>query len=122
MLMVLDDADTLEKLRFFARNQYGFGGGSRIIIITRDHNILKRLEEVDEIHKVELLNIEEALKLFYEIAFRCDYPIKRYEEVTFEALEYAGGLPLAIISLGTLLRGQSIVSEWHSALNDLIRS
>ncbi|XP_028803528.1 TMV resistance protein N-like [Neltuma alba] len=57
MLIVLDDVDTIEKSKSFPRSKDGFGRGSRIIIISRDQNILKMIE-VDEIHKVELLNTE----------------------------------------------------------------
>ncbi|XP_054825664.1 TMV resistance protein N-like isoform X2 [Prosopis cineraria] len=66
MLIVFDDVEDVDKLvhlRHLTRIRTWLGGGSRIIIISRDQHVLKMLG-VDEIHKVELLNKNEALRLF----------------------------------------------------------
>ncbi|XP_054825657.1 TMV resistance protein N-like [Prosopis cineraria] len=94
-----------------------FGGGSRIIITSRDEGLLRHLG-VDEIHKVELLNQNEALRLFCKIVFKSDKPMTGYEELTLEALKYADGLPLAVKSVGSSLVDLS-VSEWKSVLTKL---
>ncbi|XP_054822868.1 TMV resistance protein N-like [Prosopis cineraria] len=96
-----------------------FGGGSRIIITGRDEGLLRELG-VDEIHKVELLNQNEALRLFCKIVFRSDEPMRGYEELTVDALRYVDGLPLAIKSVGSSLVGLS-VSKWKSVLTKLQR-
>ncbi|XP_054822866.1 disease resistance protein RUN1-like isoform X2 [Prosopis cineraria] len=94
-----------------------FGGGSRIIITSRDEGLLRHLG-VDEIHKVELVNQNEALRLLCKIVFRSDKPMTGYEELTLEALKYADGLPLAIKSVGLSLVDQS-VSKWKRVLTKL---
>ncbi|KAF7831071.1 TMV resistance protein N [Senna tora] len=77
--------------------------------------------------KQKYLDIQtnEALTLFCRIAFRCDYPARDFEEVTYSVLEYAKGLPLAIQSLASFLLERSVskcghktesVSKWKSAL------
>ncbi|XP_054823851.1 disease resistance protein Roq1-like [Prosopis cineraria] len=95
-----------------------FGGGSRIIITSRDEGLLLRHLGVDEIHKVELLNQNEARRLFSKIVFKSDKPMIVYEELTLKALKYADGLPLAIQSVGSSLVDLS-VSEWKSVLTKL---
>ncbi|XP_054824831.1 disease resistance protein Roq1-like [Prosopis cineraria] len=69
MLVVFDDVDHQGLLdEGWIRGL--FGGGSRIIITSRDEGLLRYLG-ADEIHKVELLNQNEALRLFSKIVFKC---------------------------------------------------
>ncbi|XP_054775860.1 disease resistance protein Roq1-like [Prosopis cineraria] len=116
MLVVFDDVEHWKPLDEGWTRRL-FGGGSRIIITCRDERILRKLG-VDEIHKVELSNQNEALQLFSKIVFQTDKPMRSYEELTLEALKYADGLPLAIKSVGSSLVGLS-VSEWKSMLTKL---
>ncbi|XP_054814320.1 disease resistance protein RUN1-like [Prosopis cineraria] len=76
--------------------------------------------KVEEVYRPKLLNMEEALQLFCIKAFGRDHPESGYEELTNNILEYANGLPLAIIKLGLLLSRKS-VKEWKSALVQLQR-
>lgn len=113
-LIVLDDVDQLETLEVLVGKSIWFGTGSRIVITTRDENIL-RLHDVNHVYKVELLNKDEALQLFCRKAFNSDYPMRDYEELTYRVLEYTQGLPLAIESFGSFLCNRS-PSEWESTL------
>lgn len=112
-LLVLDDVDHFTKIQMLARSPDWFGAGSRIIITTRDEHVLRSCG-VNEIHKVGQLKEDEALQLFCRNAFKCDHPLRGYEEFTSGALEYAKGHPLAIKSLGSFLLNRS-VCEWKSA-------
>ncbi|KAG7944458.1 hypothetical protein I3843_15G103500 [Carya illinoinensis] len=114
VLLILDDVDDWEQLKALAGNCDWFGSGSRIIITTRDQNLLRNYE-VDATYKVEELNHYEALELFSLCAFKSKKPLDNYVELTQRIIRYAEGLPLALEVLGLDLRGRSI-HEWESAL------
>ena len=117
ILLVLDDVDKLEQLKFLVGERGWFGPGSRIIITTRDEHVLKA-HKVNEIYEVDGLNGEHALQLFSSKAFECKHVLDDYLELSDHFLKYAGGLPLALEVLGSFLFGKSIV-EWKSALERL---
>ncbi|KAI9115232.1 hypothetical protein K1719_013551 [Acacia pycnantha] len=90
-----------------------FGAGSRIIITTRDEGGLKMFEK-HHIYRVKLLNKDEALQLLCRRAFKSDFPMRGYEEQIDRVLQYASGLPLAIVVLSQFLYNRR-ASEWSSA-------
>ncbi|XP_042960741.1 disease resistance protein RPV1-like isoform X3 [Carya illinoinensis] len=114
VLLILDDVDDWKQLKALAGNRDWFGKGSRIIITTRDQNLLSN-HEVDATYEVEELNHHEALELFSLCAFKRKKPLDNYMELTKRIIRYARGLPLALEVLGLDLRGRSI-REWESAL------
>nr|XP_025648216.1 TMV resistance protein N-like [Arachis hypogaea] len=75
VLLVLDDVDNEGQLENLAGEQDWFGPGSRIIITTRDTHVLEVHGAVNRICKVEGLEQNEALELFYLNAFRRPKPI-----------------------------------------------
>ncbi|XP_059429149.1 disease resistance protein RPV1-like [Corylus avellana] len=109
VLVILDDVDDFENLQVLCEKQW-FGPGSRIIVTTRDEHLLSQLE-VDEKYKVEVLNYWESLRLFSWHAFKMANPSGDYLGLSSEAVHYAGGLPLALITLGSFLKGRSI-ADW----------
>ncbi|XP_028753474.1 TMV resistance protein N-like [Neltuma alba] len=120
-LLVLDGAgfeQNLEAVNLIVKSNW-LRGGSRIIITTRDERVLQ-LCEVDAIYRPKLLSEDEALQLFCVKAFSHNCPVRGYEEMTHSVLEYANGLPLAIVTLGSSLCQKS-VQEWRSALAQLKR-
>nr|XP_023923648.1 TMV resistance protein N-like [Quercus suber] len=117
ILLVIDDVDKLEQLKFLVGKHDWFGLGSRIIITTRDEHVLKA-HEVNEIYEVDGLNGEHALQLFSSKAFKGKHVLDDYLELSNHFLQYAGGLPLALEVLGSFLIGKSI-AEWKSALERL---
>ena len=114
ILLVLDDIHELDQLNNLARKNNWFGPGSRIIITTRDEHVLKK-HEVDQIYEVKGLNGQHALHLFCLNAFKREYVPADYFKLSKDFLNYAGGLPLALRVLGSVLFGKSIVA-WKSAV------
>ncbi|RDY06491.1 TMV resistance protein N, partial [Mucuna pruriens] len=118
-LIVLDNVDQIGQLKMFSGSRETLlreclGGGSRIIITSRDQHIL-RTHGVDEVYQVQPLNKEDAVELFCRNAFKNNYIISGYEDLTYDVLSHAQGHPLAIQVLGSSLLGQN-VSQWRSAL------
>ncbi|KAF3457255.1 hypothetical protein FNV43_RR01912 [Rhamnella rubrinervis] len=120
ILVVLDDVDQLNQLEGLAEKKIWFGDGSQIIVTTRDESLLPRQYEEEEyiIHKVDELEDSEALQLFSSKAFKRDCPPEDYIELSAKVINYASGLPLALVVLGSFLRKKTI-DEWNSALNRL---
>ncbi|XP_061368862.1 disease resistance protein RUN1-like isoform X2 [Gastrolobium bilobum] len=112
--IVLDNVGEVEQLEKLAVNRDWLGAGSRVIIISRDKHILQEYG-VDVIYNVQLLNYGNALKLFCAKAFKSDDIMRDYEWMTYDAVRYANGLPLAIKVFGSFLFGRDI-SEWRSSL------
>jgi energy-coupling factor transporter ATP-binding protein EcfA2 len=116
VLVILDDADDFENLHMLFEKKW-FGLGSRIIVTTRNEHLLRQLG-VDEKYKLEKLNPWESLRLFSWHAFNMAKPKEDYSKLSIEAVDYAGGLPLALVVLGSFLKKRSIV-EWKSELEKL---
>ena len=115
VLLILDDVDHLSQLEALAGKCAWFGLGSRIIITTRDRSLLTN-HEVNFTYQVKEMDHNEALQLFSWNAFKRDKPTEEYVEITECAIHYAGGLPLALMVLGSDLYGKSII-QWKSALD-----
>ncbi|KAJ9554661.1 hypothetical protein OSB04_018706 [Centaurea solstitialis] len=114
VLMVLDDVDHLDQLKELAGSNAWFGKGSRILITTRD-NFLLTAHKVNAVYNISLLNDEEAIKLFNKHAFLEHGTVEDYKMLSKKVVSYVGGHPLALIVLGSFLRGRNM-SEWKSAL------
>ncbi|KAI3733692.1 hypothetical protein L6452_13142 [Arctium lappa] len=112
VLIILDDVDHLDHLKMLAGSQDWFGNGSRIIITTRNKNLLKA-HNISIIHDVRLLNEEEAIQLFSRHAFGARKPVGGYEKLSVDMVSKFGGHPSALISLGSFLHGKDM-SEWMS--------
>ncbi|CAH1435638.1 unnamed protein product [Lactuca virosa] len=116
VLLVLDDVDHVEQLEALAGGLNWFKQGSRVIITTRDEQVLEH--RMKSIHKVNLLSDVEAVCLFSRYAFGRDFPIPTYKDLTLEVVHYAAGLPLTIRVLGSFLCGKDEL-EWKDALERL---
>ncbi|XP_057972922.1 TMV resistance protein N-like isoform X2 [Malania oleifera] len=117
VLIVLDNVDNLEQLEALAGKHDWFGPGSRIIITTRDEQLLIA-HNVAKIYKAKQFDRVEAVELFCWKAFGQKYPKEEYFEVVDSLISYANGLPLALKILGSFLCGRG-VDEWKSVLNKL---
>ncbi|KAJ0954909.1 putative TIR domain, P-loop containing nucleoside triphosphate hydrolase [Helianthus annuus] len=117
VLLVLDDVDQREQLEALAGNPNWFKLGSRIIITTRDRQVLEA-HRVNLIHDVNLLSNEDAICLFSRHAFGKDIPTQEYERRSRKVVSYAVGLPLTIKVLGSDLRGKDD-SVWTYTLERL---
>ncbi|XP_076932777.1 TMV resistance protein N-like [Bidens hawaiensis] len=116
-LVVLDDVDDIEQLDALAGELTWFKPGSRIIITTRDKQVLLA-HRVNFIHDVSLLSNEEAVCLFSRHAFGREIPVHGYEELSRKVVHYAAGLPLTIKVLGSHLCGRSD-HVWKDAIERL---
>ncbi|KAL3568180.1 hypothetical protein D5086_030831, partial [Populus alba] len=115
ILLILDDVDDKEQLEFLAEEPGWFGLGSRIIITSRDTNVLTRNDDT-KIYEAKKLNDDDALMLFSQKAFKNDQPDKDFVELSNKVVGYANGLPLALEVIGSFLHGRSI-PEWRGAIN-----
>ncbi|KAK4732845.1 hypothetical protein R3W88_025833 [Solanum pinnatisectum] len=111
VLIVLDDVDHRSQLESLTRERSWFGSGSVIIITTRDEHLLYGLT-TSEIYQAKLLNINEAQQPFSCHAFNSLSPPQEYVELAQDIIKYSGGLPLALVILGSHLQGRS-VEEWR---------
>ncbi|XP_060674103.1 disease resistance protein RUN1-like isoform X2 [Ziziphus jujuba] len=116
VLIVLDDVDSSIQLEALIAGYDHFALGSRIIVTTRNVQVLKKV--ADDIYKLEGLNEIESLELFNMHAFGKSSPPKDYEMLSNNLTSYADGNPLALKVLGSFLHSKRI-DEWESALNKL---
>ena len=109
--------DCLSQLKDLVPNGDWLGGGSRIIITTRDKHLL--LEHgVDAIYEVQGLDFAESIHLFNLYAFQARFPKPAYRGFSRNIVNYSEGLPLALKVFGDFLFRKSI-DEWESALYKL---
>ncbi|KAG6675470.1 hypothetical protein I3842_15G103900 [Carya illinoinensis] len=115
ILLILDDVDELDQLKKLVGDRTWFGLGSRLLITTRNQQLLK-IFEVDSKYELMLLDDNEALRLFSLHAFKKEEPLDEYVELSKQVIKYAQGLPLALTVLGSDLKDQSI-HQWEIALD-----
>ena len=116
VLLVLDDVNDSEQIEFLVGAADIFGPGSRIVITSRDKQVLG--SEGAEIFEVKALNNHEALQLFSLHAFRQNPPTEVYMKLAKRATLYAQGIPLALKVLGSNLCNRS-AEEWEDELKKL---
>ncbi|RWR72048.1 putative disease resistance protein [Cinnamomum micranthum f. kanehirae] len=91
--------------------------GCKVLLTTRDFGVCQQMETDVEI-KMEKLSEEEARSLFNEkvgdvATSPCIEPIAR------DIIKKCGGLPLAIVVVGSSLRRKSDVAVWRNTLREL---
>ncbi|KAF2285880.1 hypothetical protein GH714_008666 [Hevea brasiliensis] len=91
------------------------GKSSGIIITTRIENVATEIGvEKARIHQPRILNEEESWALFCKIAFASDEEAQQHselEEVGKDIVKKCGGLPLAIKTIGGLLKSKTQSTE-----------
>ncbi|KAH0750923.1 hypothetical protein KY290_030155 [Solanum tuberosum] len=115
VLIVFDDVDDDHQLEYLVGKHDWFGDGSRIIITTRNADLLRCH---GELYSVPELAKREALELFSWYAFGRKTPDKEFFELSKSVVDYAKGLPLALKVLGSFLYKLGI-PDWRSALDRL---
>ncbi|CAN6468750.1 unnamed protein product [Victoria cruziana] len=118
VLVVLDDVDHGDQLKALAGERDWFGEGTRILITTRDMQILDA-HSVDEKHEIDVLDGAESLQLFSWHAFKKDEPVDEYMEMSKQVAQAAGGLPLALEVLGSSLIGKNSKRIWQEVVRKL---
>ncbi|CAN4115059.1 unnamed protein product [Withania somnifera] len=100
VLIVLDDIDHSDHLEYLAGDISWFGNGSRIIVTTRNRDLIKIND--DAIYEMKLLPDQEAMQLFNRHAFK----------KKFQVVNHAKGLPLALKVWGSSLHNKGL-SRWE---------
>ncbi|KAI8537653.1 hypothetical protein RHMOL_Rhmol09G0040700 [Rhododendron molle] len=103
--------------------------GSRIVFTTRKSDIAASIEIFSHVYRLQPLPEEEAWKLFCMKAFRRENKgvcPKELESMSRSMLKKCGGLPLAIVAIGSLLSiKDKLVLEWmrvHDSLYSEMKS
>ncbi|KAK9049874.1 hypothetical protein SSX86_031157 [Deinandra increscens subsp. villosa] len=117
VLVVLDDVDNIGQFEALAGEPTWFKPGSRIIITTRDEQVLNP-QRVSFTHDISLLSDDEAICLFSKYAFGRKVSGQGYEELSRKVVHYAAGLPITIKVLGSLLYAKS-KDEWEETIERL---
>ncbi|KAK3435809.1 hypothetical protein EUGRSUZ_C00532 [Eucalyptus grandis] len=115
VLILLDDVghqDHLNKLIGGCK----FGLGSRIIITCRDKDLLKSEYKMYELKD---LDHEESLLLFSRYAFKEEQSPTNLTTLSSDIVATTGGLPLALVVVGSLLKGEEDQMMWTEMLEKL---
>ncbi|KAA3467644.1 TMV resistance protein N-like isoform X1 [Gossypium australe] len=110
IFVVIDDVDNIQHLKCLLGKRAWFGLGSRIIITTRDEQLLQ-IYGVDDVYNPTKLNAKEALRLFSLKAFKSEIPAMEFFELSKRVVEYANGLPLALEVFGVQQRNSRQASN-----------
>ncbi|KAI9127092.1 hypothetical protein K1719_001651 [Acacia pycnantha] len=117
VLLILDDVDNSVIGEDLAKVCDWFGEGSRIIITSRNQQVLKNASAFSTYH-VSNFDFNDAFYLFSLKAFKQHEPSEGFMELSKSVVEYCQGNPLALVVLGCFLCGRGKV-EWESALEKL---
>ncbi|CAJ2640046.1 unnamed protein product [Trifolium pratense] len=117
VFIVLDNVETVEQIEDLILEIHRLGPGSRVIITTRDKQILSRFSKC-EIYEVKELSKHDSLQLFSLTVFGEKHPKIGYEDLSESVIAYCHGNPLALKVLGAnlSLRGKE---AWESELKKL---
>ncbi|XP_031475248.1 disease resistance protein RPV1-like isoform X2 [Nymphaea colorata] len=120
VLLVFDDIDDQEQLEALVGNMSWFHSGSRIIVTTRQEEILKFSGLQDEaVYILDELDEKEALQLFNYHALRGDETQEEYAKLSKEVVAISNGLPLILRVFGSVFKTAKTLEEWHKLLKDL---
>ncbi|RDX83923.1 Protein SUPPRESSOR OF npr1-1, CONSTITUTIVE 1, partial [Mucuna pruriens] len=117
VFIVLDDVNISEHFEKLLGTTDNFGSGSRIIVTTRDEQVLRAIK-ADEIYHLKEISSDEALQLFNLNAFKQSAHQLEYKVLSEKVVHYAHGIPLIVKVLGGLLCGKT-KEEWQSMLDKL---
>ncbi|KAI9215646.1 hypothetical protein POPTR_T002428v4 [Populus trichocarpa] len=117
VLVVADDVAHLDQLNALMGERSWFGPGSRVIITTRDSSLLRK---ADLTYEIEELEPDESLQLFSWHAFKDTKPAEDYIELSKKAVDFCGGLPLALQVIGALLYRENN-DKWEGEIDNLSR-
>ncbi|XP_039168187.1 disease resistance protein RUN1-like [Eucalyptus grandis] len=117
VLILLDDVDDVSQLNCLAGNRDWFGLGSKIIITTRKVTVLDEAR-VDNSYELNGLDADNSLLLFSRNAFRRDFPLPEFVDLSHNIVSTTGGLPLTLEVIGSFLCRKSI-AVWEETLKKL---
>ncbi|XP_029129182.1 protein SUPPRESSOR OF npr1-1, CONSTITUTIVE 1-like [Cajanus cajan] len=117
VLIVLDDVNESDHLEKLLGTLDNFGSGSRIIVTTRDEQVLNA-NKADDIYQLREFSFNKALELFNLNAFNQSDHQREYDDLSKRVVDYANGIPLVLKVLAHLLRGKNR-EVWESELDKL---
>ncbi|KAG4177036.1 hypothetical protein ERO13_A11G282539v2 [Gossypium hirsutum] len=107
VLVVCDDVSKLSQLEYLFGGNNRLGPGSRVIVTTRDKQVLIQYG-IDFIYEMEELDDDESIKLFCQRAFKSNHPTEFHQlKLSQMVLSFANGNPLAIKVIGSSLCGKT---------------
>ena len=116
VLLILDDVDNSKQIEDLLGECDWFLSRSRVIITTRDGNVLTTLPQGCTTYKVKELGEHETLELFSQHAFRKSEPPQDYSDLAYRVMDYTKGHPLALTIIGSDLYGRT-KDAWKAAIN-----
>ncbi|CAL1384600.1 unnamed protein product [Linum trigynum] len=102
VLIVLDNVDDRFEFGQILGEVRKFSPESRFIITTRDKRVLELLQ-VSKLYEPSGMSHDHSLQLLRRHAFRMDNPLEDKTTLCEEFVKVAGGLPLALEVIGSLL-------------------
>ncbi|GLT86355.1 hypothetical protein SLE2022_045000 [Rubroshorea leprosula] len=118
VLVVLDDVDDICQLKTLSAEIEYYSGGSRIIITTRDKEVLHE-NYVNQIYEVRELSPDEARELFSYHALGREKPTNEFLNLSKQIVSLTGQLPLALEVFGSFLFDKRTLTEWEDSLKKL---
>ncbi|KAM3201423.1 hypothetical protein P3L10_033786 [Capsicum annuum] len=115
VLIVLDDIDHSDHLVYLAGGLHWFGSGSRVVITTRNRQLI---ENADAIYEVSTLPDDEAMLLFNQHAFKNKIPDECFKMFSLEVVNHAKGLPLSLKVWGSLLHRKDL-TQWRRIVDKI---
>ncbi|CAN6688255.1 unnamed protein product [Malus baccata var. baccata] len=120
VLIVFDDVCDSRQIKDLAGDNLRYGNGSRIIVTSREQSVLvKAVSDEKYIYEIKKINTDDALQLFQFHAFKDNSPREGYTELSARVVKYAGGIPLALEVLGSLLFPCKSKDQWEDVLSTL---
>ena len=119
VLIVFDDVDDARDLKYLLGEDGLFGQGSRIIVTSRDRQVLINACDEDKIYQVKILVKEDALRLFSLHAFKQNNPIEGYIGLSKTVVSCVKGIPLVLEVLGASLYKKTSLEYWESKVAQL---
>ncbi|KAJ4723398.1 putative disease resistance protein (TIR-NBS-LRR class) [Melia azedarach] len=117
VFIILDDVNKFGQIEYLIEGLHQFGPGSRVIITTRDKQVLDKYN-VDHIYQVEGLDYNEALEHLCNVAFKQNHRPPDLLKLSTSLIWYAKGNPLALKVLGSFFRSKS-KQDWENTLDNL---
>ncbi|KAM7465883.1 hypothetical protein LguiB_013445 [Lonicera macranthoides] len=127
VLIVLDDVNDKSQIEGLAGSWKWFGARSRIIITTRNKEVLRALESTTEegnpevygSYQPDYLDPVESLELFCKHAFGRKNPPEDYKTLSEGIASTAAGLPLVLKVTGSSLYGETDKELWEYKIKEL---
>ncbi|XP_056172801.1 disease resistance protein RPV1-like [Syzygium oleosum] len=117
VLLLLDDVEERNHIKAFVGKRDWLGKGSKVILTTRNEDILE-IPEVNCKYELSCMDNDQSLRLFSKHAFRRDSPLDEHIDQSKRAIDIAGGLPLTLEVIGSLLCGTK-KEKWNLILKKL---